>query len=374
MAQKKRYRACVQVHGEKVWLQAETKRELQRMKVDTREHLKGGFKPKKDITFAQLLRNWFNNEKLPTIQKHNTIEAYKNVFRRIQCAVDPVQLAKAVTRHDIQQIMNTFEGTNKNTARIALAFLRSACQSALADGLMLHDPCISVRMPFLKPQKHRDALTDTQTDKMLISALQSKSEGVIIFLLYYLGIRIGEALALQWRDFDFDNSTVHISKTLTYVSGSDSVIGTPKSASSDRVLPVPSQLLNILRQYRGLPSHYLFQRIDGKPYRYYDYIRVWTEITTRAGLVHTDEDGKQHCEITAHNFRHNYITMLFDAGVPAQVAMRLAGHSRYNITADIYTHIKQQRIRQQVVKLDDIFRTPEKTFAKPLPNQQKQTN
>ena len=42
--------------------------------------------------------------------------------------------------------------------------------------------------------------------------------------------------------------------------------------------------------------------------------------------------------LTPHYFRHNYVTMLYEAGVDPLIAMKIVGHADYQTTANIYTH------------------------------------
>ena len=60
-------------------------------------------------------------------------------------------------------------------------------------------------------------------------------------------------------------------------------------------------------------------------------------------------------DLTPHWFRHNYITLLYDAGVDAVTAMRLVGHTDYQTTVNVYTHIKTERLKESALKLETVF-------------------
>ena len=86
------------------------------------------------------------------------------------------------------------------------------------------------------------------------------------------------------------------------------------------------------------------------------------------------EEGKEpkgdlrfdwECEITPHYFRHNYITMLYTAGIDPLIAMRLVGHEDYKTTAQIYTHLNNMHLEQASKKLDKMFDV--KKVAEKLP-------
>ena len=73
----------------------------------------------------------------------------------------------------------------------------------------------------------------------------------------YSGLRIGELCALTWNDIDFENSVVHVSKTLQRIAddSKDSktrlTITTPKSKTSIREIPLPSFVMDVLKQNKG---------------------------------------------------------------------------------------------------------------------------
>ncbi len=57
---------------------------------------------------------------------------------------------------------------------------------------------------------------------------------------------------------------------------------------------------------------------------------------------------------TAHQWRHLYATVLFDAGIEAKDAQVLLGHAQFSTTMDIYTHVKDQRIAKVAKKLNKL--------------------
>ena len=57
--------------------------------------------------------------------------------------------------------------------------------------------------------------------------------------------------------------------------------------------------------------------------------------------------------------KHNYITLLYEAGVDPLVAMKIAGHSDYQTTAGIYTHIRDEMLKKSTVNMGDVFRKRE---------------
>ena len=67
--------------------------------------------------------------------------------------------------------------------------------------------------------------------------------------------------------------------------------------------------------------------------------------------------------LTPHYFRHNYITMLYEGGIDPLVAMKIVGHTDYQTTANIYTHLSEETMRRASVNLDDVFQKKAKKKA-----------
>ena len=59
--------------------------------------------------------------------------------------------------------------------------------------------------------------------------------------------------------------------------------------------------------------------------------------------------------ITPHYFRHNYVTLLYEAGIDPLIAMKIVGHTDYQTTANIYTHLGNETLRRAAVDMRGVF-------------------
>ena len=59
--------------------------------------------------------------------------------------------------------------------------------------------------------------------------------------------------------------------------------------------------------------------------------------------------------LTPHYFRHNYVTMLYEAGVDPLIAMKIVGHTDYQTTANIYTHVRDEMLKKATVNMNEVF-------------------
>lgn len=140
--------------------------------------------------------------------------------------------------------------------------------------------------------------------------------------------------------------------------------GALKTAAADQQIPIPTDLFNIRYYQRGFSSAYVFAVKDGISLAKASFERTWISMMYDAGLVKpregkewTMKDSRQMWTpiITPHYLRHNYITMLWLAGIDPLVAMRLAGHSSYQVTANIYTHLQKEHVKRATLNIDRVF-------------------
>lgn len=153
-------------------------------------------------------------------------------------------------------------------------------------------------------------------------------------MLFWLGCRVGELLALTSEDIDFEGGTVSISKTY-YRRNQTDYITPPKTESSNRMITIPKflqeELKNFLDMQYGLtPEERIFP------------------ITDRA----IQKKMKQKTElaklkpIRVHDLRHSHIALLIEKGLQPLVIAQRVGHDSVNTTMNIYGHLYPNKQKQ----------------------------
>ena len=157
-----------------------------------------------------------------------------------------------------------------------------------------------------------------------------------------LGLRQSEALALQWKDIDFDRGTLSVRRGLHRVPGEGLVFTEPKTDRSRRTIAVPAPLVEALRRQRVAQNEerlvagtewddwdLVFAQPNGRPLDKHSDYEAWIKLLNRAKVRH----------IRLHDGRHTAATLLLTAGVHPRVVMELLGHSQMRTTTDIYSHV-----------------------------------
>ena len=171
-----------------------------------------------------------------------------------------------------------------------------------------------------------------------------KNAGILLALC--AGMRIGEICALKVSDIDFLAGTIDISRAVQRVQTgkkTELLVQTPKSDASERVIPLPSDLLSHLKTaVRGLPENaYVLTGRADKPMeprtlRYYF-----------SGFL-------KRCNIRYRNFhvlRHTFATRCIETGMDVKSLSELLGHADVRTTLKLYVHPSLESKRRAIQKI-----------------------
>lgn len=164
------------------------------------------------------------------------------------------------------------------------------------------------------------------------------------------GMRIGEALALQWGDIDFHGRFISIQRNF-----SRGKIETPKSGKSRRV-DMSRQLADVLKDLKhqrrlevakkgwGRMPEWVFVSEKGTAFDSSHFrARVFNRALEKAGLR----------KIRIHDLRHSYASLLIQAGESLAYIRDQLGHHSIKVTVDIYGHLAPEGNKAAVDRLDD---------------------
>ncbi|MBM4438303.1 MAG: site-specific integrase [Actinobacteria bacterium] len=172
---------------------------------------------------------------------------------------------------------------------------------------------------------------------------------------------IGEAAGLRWRNVDFVTATV----TITHAWARTAQgwwFAEPKTAHGRRALPLPALAVAALHRQRTavrelrlaagtrwVEHDLVFPSRHGTPLRHQHVMTAFHKVLDEAGLARR----------RPHDLRHTYATRLFAMDVHPRVVQELLGHSRIDITIDIYTGSMPETLRAAAVRMDEVFSAAE---------------
>lgn len=163
----------------------------------------------------------------------------------------------------------------------------------------------------------------------LIQCTKNLKHRVIISMLYASGLRIGELINLELKDFDFNRNALHIRNA---------------KGRKDRYATIAKSLHPLLKNYYRTytPKQYFIENPKGGTY---------SSNSVRSFLRKSCELAKIKKKVSPHTLRHSYATHLLEQGTDIRYIQELLGHSRPETTM-IYTHVTQKDLRDIKSPLD----------------------
>lgn len=207
---------------------------------------------------------------------------------------------------------------------------------AILSGYITFNIMPDIPLPSNLPQKRRELPSDKE-----LEIVNTHYNG-FDFLPYFLlntGLRMSEALALEVdKDIDFDKKIITVNKHLIHDGNKPVIEYKTKTEAAERTVILLDRVAEKISKEKGL----LFCDENGSPYTMKKLRTAWKKYQERYDLT-----------LTAHQLRHGFATMLFEAGIDEKDAQNLMGHSDINTTRTIYTHIRDKRRAETAEKLND---------------------
>lgn len=150
-----------------------------------------------------------------------------------------------------------------NSVIAIISVLKQALKQAVSLGIIDKEYSSLIKMP-ITTEKQITAFSRKEQHILESFCLNnSKSNYIGIIICLYTGIRLGELLALTWEDINFQHKMITINKTVYTIQKDNknfAYIDKPKTKNSYRVIPIPNQLLPILKQRKKYQNHSLLFR------------------------------------------------------------------------------------------------------------------
>ena len=188
-----------------------------------------------------------------------------------------------------------------------------------------------------KVQRKEPLLLTKIQQALLCKTLRSgmNTTSVCILLSLYTGLRVGEVCGLMWGDINFEKSTLTVRRTVQRIrTGSQTalIVDSPKSCSSQRCIPVPGMMMEMLRKFRSRSEHYI---LSGS--------RNITEPRTLQRRFKSVLKKAHLPSVTYHSLRHAFATNCLQAGFDVKTLSEILGHASALTTLNRYVHSSMER-------------------------------
>jgi len=249
----------------------------------------------------------------------------------------------------------------------------------------IFDFAIENEIMYKNPAKNKKQAIPKNAPKKAINAINAEQQQLVIetehrakiaaVIMMFMGLRTGEALALEWNDIDLDNYVVSVNKRLQRISGNKYIVSDGTKNGKNRSVTIPKNLGAWLRKQKSAATSYLvIPSRTGEIQSPTQWKRLWTsyqnEINYNCYVKKCIENGEKPdskyaptktpqviAPFNAHQLRHTYATLLYISGVDVKTASQLLGHSNITITLDIYTHLDKQFQTLNIQKFDNYIKS-----------------
>lgn len=268
------------------------------------------------MTFAELASKWreSKSKKAP-----KTLTRYDGILRNHIIPILGLRPLDSIKHSDIQDLVNKWEGLGLSPRSIYqhIQVLKPILQFAVKDERIGMNPAVGITKPdFTTVVRHP---LDPDECEALLAAMEPRSR---IFVEYALavGLRYEELEALDIGDLDFKKGLIFVRKS--------------KSEAGVRSMPISDDEVEQLKDYiiasgRHLSqvSEPLFISPNGHRFHYSNFMkRKFKPACEIAGLA----------DITFHDLRRTYGTMLSELGYDPKTIATLMGHENYSTSFRYY--------------------------------------
>lgn len=314
------------------------------------------------ISFKNLTEKWLYHKRI--FFKESTIIKYQNLIK--------LYLLPEFGEYHIDEFtytnLNEFSikllqsggkkgtGLSSKTVIDIFSLLHNIFQFAESIGISI--PVAHMSIP-IKLQKKQLRVFTVEEQKKLFKFLMDDSNltNFGILLCFFTGLRIGEICALKWGDISMEEESIFIQQTMQRLQTTEKneaktkiLVSSPKSVSSIRKIPIPSQIFEIIKNFQ-FTFHFPKEAflLTGSTSKYveprtlqYQFKRILTK-----------------CDIKDANFhavRHTFATRCIEVGCDVKSLSEILGHSNVSITLNCYVHPPMDLKRQNLDKLSNLFK------------------
>lgn len=243
----------------------------------------------------------------------------------------------------------TGKGLSPNTVNATITVIQSSLRVAYNLGLTQNNIIGKIRRPKSNEKKITCFTKEEQRkiEEAVKSSKKLKMHGILLSL--YTGLRIGELLALEWTDIDFQNELIFVTKTC--FDGKDTnghfgrITNSPKTETSQRTIPIPKQLLSVLKWMKQHAQNKYVISESPKPLAVRSYQRSFKRLLQKLEIAHRG----------FHSLRHTFATRALEVGVDVKTLSEILGHKNPNVTLKRYAHSMTDHKREMMNKIGNLL-------------------
>ena len=336
---------------------------------------------KSHTTFKELAKEWLALQEIGGDLKNSSYVRMKGCQKRTYDAIGDVLVTKLSYRK-IQSFITSLgkkkadesaetentenespkQGLSRKTQKHYGTFISDVMRYAIKCKLIDENPCEKI---VYGKDDHKEKVIYTLDEvKRMLAVIDQKAPTnykLYYHLLAYCGMRRGEALGIEYKDIDVENSLLILRRTSNYHVGFGVYTDTLKNDPSYRTLYLQPKLIDMVKQLKAE------QKIQAKKCgdQWHESDRLFVNWCGRPANPNYQYAWlKKFCKKEnlpfhgLHSFRHFVATQALANGVDVKSVSAMLGHSQTSTTLNIYTHAVQPANEKALNKVADLLGTP----------------
>lgn len=270
-----------------------------------------------------------------------------------------------VTKNDIQEFLNSIKDLSDSYIKKLYEQFVQAYRRAEIKKYITYNPMYEVIKPKSDKQTKVVEALDINVQKAFTeylnkASIEDEPYKNIFLIQMYMGLRIGEVLALSTKNIDLENKLLYVKRTLTNDKEFAIILGNKtKTYAGNRTLPISDFLVPIfeeqLKYANGNLHNLIFTTND-------NYIRT-SAINKELKRIFDEELKTSSKNISTHCLRHTYGTRCIEAGMTAVVLQRLMGHKDVTVTLNTYTSVFNKFKEDELEKVNNYLTNNQLNFV-----------
>ena len=298
-------------------------------------------------------------EEINMVVSYNTYRGYESCVNHIRkFGWDREKVSSVSTAAAKRMVLQAVkDGLSVFTVQKIKSFLKSVYNIAIENEYVSKNPFSYKWTPRVDTAKKKALTVDEQKSLLLFiesnPTLYKKYYHKVIFLLN-TGLRVSEFCGVTIDDIDFHRRVLIVDKQLSITHHNEYYISRPKSQSGNRVIPLNDMALEAAQWFL---DHRDTKGKDFSVDGYSDFLLLnnrgrgmncsllndqFNVLTRRYNQEH-----KSPIKVTPHILRHTFCSNCIRSGMTPKAVQVLMGHSSFDLTMNVYTHITDQEVADQ---------------------------
>ena len=293
------------------------------------------------IALSEWMPRWMEEYKKPILRP----STYSGYSKDIENHILPYLGAKKLTQLKTSEIQKHYnyllesgrvkdngkgKGLSNATVRGIHMVLREALDSAVREGLIPRNPADGTSPPKIH-RKEKQVLTKDELETFMKLIENDASWYDFFYTEMLTGMRAGEICGVRWEDFDEDDRTLRVVRSVDFVHG-ELVIGETKTEDGKRTIYLPDSLWRLLatRKKKSF-GEWIFPNLL-KPELPLDPAKAYRQLKSILKKGNLPD-------IRLHDLRHTFTSHAANSGIAPKTLSEIVGHSKASFTLDHYAHV-----------------------------------